>query len=595
MNPIISVIIPNYNHSNFLRDRIESVLNQTFTDFELIILDDCSPDHGASRDIIESYRNNAHVSNIVYNDTNSGSTFKQWNKGFELAQGKYIWIAESDDSADITFLQTALLKIQQNEDAVLVFSQSNSIDPDNVISARNSKGIWAKDFVMDGQDFVRKYLLGANHICNASAVLFRHDVLNGMSQDYLSYKCCGDRLFWSLLCLEGKVCYIAEPLNNCRVHPNKVSFTSVDTGLSIREDFSIYQTIQEKINISKYNKLLINGYHYRFISAYDKFEPGVKKSVMELWSKTSNFSQVAAVVYWMSLKFGAISRKANRILPFVRWFFRKAMVKIVNKIILKRICSKQITKPYDSTFKVLYFVGSRGVEYLNASIYSLRKNFDAMPEVLIFTDGTGIREIQKKMYHLGLKVKYDTWKTAADYFRSKGNDDLACYAENELWGKKYISILYCMEVYGNVLYNDTDILWYNQPQLTFQANKLAMSSDAVESFSHPMLAKFGLTEILQYPMNAGCIYGSGTMDQYPEYKEICRYLHYSADNRTEQTSFAIFAHKYGKRLSFDQIYMDVEDNSLLVNDKSLYNKIWARHYVNMKEWVLWRDFYSIVW
>ena len=50
----ISVIIPNYNHAVFLKERIESVLNQTYTNFELIILDDCSTDN--SRDIIEFYR-----------------------------------------------------------------------------------------------------------------------------------------------------------------------------------------------------------------------------------------------------------------------------------------------------------------------------------------------------------------------------------------------------------------------------------------------------------------------------------------------------------------------------------------------------------
>ena len=75
---MVSVIIPNYNHSAFLKERIQSVLNQTYSDFELIILDDCSSDK--SRDIIESFRSNPKVSHIIYNDRNSGSTFRQWNK-----------------------------------------------------------------------------------------------------------------------------------------------------------------------------------------------------------------------------------------------------------------------------------------------------------------------------------------------------------------------------------------------------------------------------------------------------------------------------------------------------------------------------------
>ena len=99
----VSILIPNYNHALFLQQRIESVLNQTYQDFELIILDDCSTDH--SKTIIESYRNHPKVSQIIYNQQNSGSVFKQWRKGIELAIGEYIWIAESDDYAAVDFLQ----------------------------------------------------------------------------------------------------------------------------------------------------------------------------------------------------------------------------------------------------------------------------------------------------------------------------------------------------------------------------------------------------------------------------------------------------------------------------------------------------------
>jgi glycosyltransferase involved in cell wall biosynthesis len=81
----VSVILPNYNHAVFLQKRIDSIFNQSFTDFELIILYDFSTDN--SKEIIEQYREHPHVSHIVYNTENSGSTFKQWGKGIELAKG----------------------------------------------------------------------------------------------------------------------------------------------------------------------------------------------------------------------------------------------------------------------------------------------------------------------------------------------------------------------------------------------------------------------------------------------------------------------------------------------------------------------------
>ena len=103
----VSVIIPNYNHKDYLRQRIESVLNQTFRDFEVIILDDASTD--GSKDILEQYANHNKVTQHIFNYVNSGSVFKQWIKGIQLAKGDYVWIAESDDFADVHFLENTPL------------------------------------------------------------------------------------------------------------------------------------------------------------------------------------------------------------------------------------------------------------------------------------------------------------------------------------------------------------------------------------------------------------------------------------------------------------------------------------------------------
>jgi glycosyltransferase involved in cell wall biosynthesis len=81
-HPLVSIIIPNYNHARFLDERMTSVLEQTYQHIEVIILDDCSTDN--SREVIEKYRSNPKVSKIVFNDTNSRSPFKQWYKGFQL-------------------------------------------------------------------------------------------------------------------------------------------------------------------------------------------------------------------------------------------------------------------------------------------------------------------------------------------------------------------------------------------------------------------------------------------------------------------------------------------------------------------------------
>src|SRR5436190_23659326 len=124
--PEVSVIIPNYNHAPFLKQRLDTVLQQTYRNFEVIILDDCSTDN--SKEIIESYRHHPLVTKIEYNKTNSGSTFKQWQKGIGMATGKYVWIAESDDWAFPDFLELLMQKIMNTPNVGICFAGSNWVD-----------------------------------------------------------------------------------------------------------------------------------------------------------------------------------------------------------------------------------------------------------------------------------------------------------------------------------------------------------------------------------------------------------------------------------------------------------------------------------
>ena len=83
--PKVSVIVPNYNHAPYLRQRLDSIINQTFRDFEVIVLDDASTDN--SREIIQTY---AHypMFRFLFNETRNGSAFKQWQIGLENARGR---------------------------------------------------------------------------------------------------------------------------------------------------------------------------------------------------------------------------------------------------------------------------------------------------------------------------------------------------------------------------------------------------------------------------------------------------------------------------------------------------------------------------
>lgn len=227
----VSIILPNYNHSLYLPLRIDSILNQTFPDYELIILDDFSTDN--SRDIIERYRNHPRVTSIIYNEKNSGSTFFQWEKGIQLAKGKYIWIAESDDFSDNNFLSKIIQGLESKQGVGLAFCASNITDKDNNVTSRNYNyderinQLLSENFVMSGKEFCEQYLFFTCVIVNASSVVFEKKLYNQVSQDFKTYKVSGDWRMWVDICYDTNIFYLNESLNYFRYHTNNVRTNKV--------------------------------------------------------------------------------------------------------------------------------------------------------------------------------------------------------------------------------------------------------------------------------------------------------------------------------------------------------------------------------
>lgn len=253
MQPKVSVIVPNYNHAPYLKQRLDSIFNQTFQDFEVIILDDCSTDN--SRDIIETYREYTQVSHIVYNETNSGSPFKQWAKGFELAKGEYIWIAESDDWAEPSFLDELHGHFQNNKELCLTFSDSLFVYSDK----KEHQPTYPNDTEILGSDFIKEKMLYSNVIVNASAVLFRK---SSIPQDstYQQYKTAGDYLFWTQICENGKIFYKNKCLNNFRKHASNTTELNLNNGILFEEEHRVFQHLKKRFNIPKQNQTYVALY-----------------------------------------------------------------------------------------------------------------------------------------------------------------------------------------------------------------------------------------------------------------------------------------------------------------------------------------------
>jgi glycosyltransferase involved in cell wall biosynthesis len=253
--PKVSVIIPNYNHARFLEQRIQSILDQTYQDFEIIYLDDCSTDN--SNEVFAKFADNPRF-RAIYNQTNSGSPFKQWNKGIKHANGEYIWLAEADDYAEPKFLETLVPLLDDNPQVGLVYCQSWRVDEIGNITHtlkhwtdNLSKEHWHNNFVNSGLDECTKYLVFQNTISNASAVLVRRKLYEEIGYADESMTFCGDWITWVKLLLISDLAFIAKPLNYFRFHTSSVSSKSISNGIYVYEKSQIINFINQHVNLPR--------------------------------------------------------------------------------------------------------------------------------------------------------------------------------------------------------------------------------------------------------------------------------------------------------------------------------------------------------
>jgi glycosyltransferase involved in cell wall biosynthesis len=267
----VSAIIPNYNHSQFLAQRIDSVLAQTYENLEVVILDDASTDD--SKMVIEKYRHSPRVTQIIYNETNSGSTFKQWHKGLTAATGEIAWVAESDDWSEPNFLEVLVTGLLKSPGCVLAYAQSYCVDANNnirLITKAANLEEW-----MPGIDFIQQHLIKRNPIINASMAIFRRDVFFQIPQDFTNFRFAGDWLFWIETAKQGSVFICGKVLNFFRKHDKDVSGKVYATGYDYIDDLKILGYLK------KYSLISEKSYRQFIFLKYQKFKLNKTKYTVE--------------------------------------------------------------------------------------------------------------------------------------------------------------------------------------------------------------------------------------------------------------------------------------------------------------------------
>ena len=258
----LSVIIPNYNYSKYIIERIDSILMQTYTIYEMIILDDCSTDNSVEvinkkiEEIKKDYPN-IKIQFIVNEKNSGGCVFKQWKKGFDLATGDYIWIAEADDSCENDFVEN-LIKPFDDQEIVLSYCESARIDDDNNLIRTKSDdlydmcrtGEWNDSYIWSGEKEIKEHLSVTNTILNVSSVMWKKQDYSKIFEEAGEYRVAGDWYIYYNILKNGKISWCSKPLNYYRKHGSSVS-TDVKAEIEFNEICKIQDAISSEYELSK--------------------------------------------------------------------------------------------------------------------------------------------------------------------------------------------------------------------------------------------------------------------------------------------------------------------------------------------------------
>lgn len=207
--PVISVVMPAYNSSNTIEASVKSVLGQSFTDFELIIVNDCSKDN--TLDVIESLAESDSRIKVIANAQNRGVAFSR-NAAVSAASGEWIAFLDSDDIWREDKLEKQLALTKENSEAVLIGTASGFMD-------------WEGNpysYIMPIPEKIDyKTLLGRN-ILSCSSVMVKTELIKNVKM--YSDKISEDYAAWLTILRDIKYAYgINEPLLTYRVQKNSKS------------------------------------------------------------------------------------------------------------------------------------------------------------------------------------------------------------------------------------------------------------------------------------------------------------------------------------------------------------------------------------
>ena len=300
--PLVSVVFTSYNHKEYLKQALDSIVNQSYHNIEVLVVDDCSTD--GSQDILIQYNNNPKVKLHLLNN-NTGSYVKASNYGAQFAKGEYLIFAQCDDFADLQQIEILVNKLIENPQVGVAYSRSNMVDQYGIV--------YSNDFLKREKEFRKKcsqstiitgpemgrFLSYSCVIPNLSASLIKRGLYTkvGMLSD--KYLVAADWAFWLALSELTDFYYITRPLNNFRQHET---------------------TIRSKIKLQK-----------QIIEIYALFYEHIKNH--NLSSKRILEIKKGAGAIWFAYILAGLKSKRNIFFPIIKETFKYEKLNIFFLII----------------------------------------------------------------------------------------------------------------------------------------------------------------------------------------------------------------------------------------------------------------------
>jgi len=223
-NPLVSVIIPLYNAQKYISETIESVINQTYTNWELLVVDDCSTDN--SRELVKKFEKQDNRIRLIKLETNFGGPAKPRNIGIDNAIGEYIAFLDADD----VWLKNKLekqLHFLKKYNLDMVHTSAYIIDEySNIQRIFNNQ----KVFKILKYIFNEKNIIFYTNYININSVLLKNKNLPSFNED-IHLIAMEDWKFWVDIIFQGKkIALLDEKLLKYRIHASSISQRNSDIG-----------------------------------------------------------------------------------------------------------------------------------------------------------------------------------------------------------------------------------------------------------------------------------------------------------------------------------------------------------------------------